>query len=194
MSRGYVQFQQILRETKSKSAKFRIRWSKVPRVLGPPNRVMAILVTRPATAEPCPKLSLTCISLLYFRASPYKLYAQCAVHPGATCRLQFAFLIYLSASFRMCQLCVICHCLWFSHFLPQCAQMQGSDLYPLFRTTAHVTVITGGVLIAVRTQRLRGAFVLGPSSDHRVRVQSVNNGLLCCTWDAVDTCGSVASQ
>ena len=45
-----MHFQQILRETKSKSAKFRIRWSKVPRVLGPQNRAMAILVTRPATA------------------------------------------------------------------------------------------------------------------------------------------------
>ena len=30
ISRGYVQFQQMLQETKSKSAKFRIRWSKVP--------------------------------------------------------------------------------------------------------------------------------------------------------------------
>ena len=40
-----MHFQQNLRETKSKSAKFRIRWSKVPRVLGPLNRVMAILVT-----------------------------------------------------------------------------------------------------------------------------------------------------
>ena len=48
--RGYVHFQQMLRETKTKSKKFRIRWSKVPRVLEPLNRVMAILVTRPATA------------------------------------------------------------------------------------------------------------------------------------------------
>ena len=45
-----MHFQQFLRETKSKSAKFRIRWSKVPRILGPLNRVTAILVTRPATA------------------------------------------------------------------------------------------------------------------------------------------------
>ena len=35
--------------TKSKGAKFRIRWSKVPRVLGPLSRVTAILVTRPPT-------------------------------------------------------------------------------------------------------------------------------------------------
>ena len=48
--RGYVHFQQMLRETKTKSKKFRIRWSKVPRFLEPLNRVMAILVTRPATA------------------------------------------------------------------------------------------------------------------------------------------------
>ena len=41
-----VHFQQMLRETKTKSKKFRIRWSKVPRVLEPLNRVMAILVTR----------------------------------------------------------------------------------------------------------------------------------------------------
>ena len=60
---------------------------------------------------PCPKLSLSCISLLYLGAPPYKLCAQCAVRPGATCTLQFVLLIYLSASFRMCQLCVICHCL-----------------------------------------------------------------------------------
>ena len=40
----------MLRKTKTKSKKFRIRWSKVPRVLEPLNRVMAILVTRPATA------------------------------------------------------------------------------------------------------------------------------------------------
>ena len=31
----YVHFQQMLRETKTKSKKFRIRWSKVPRVLEP---------------------------------------------------------------------------------------------------------------------------------------------------------------
>ena len=35
ISRGYVHFQQILRRTKTKSKKFRIRWSKVPRVLEP---------------------------------------------------------------------------------------------------------------------------------------------------------------
>ena len=35
ISRGYVHFQQMLRETKTKSKKFRIRWSKVPRVLEP---------------------------------------------------------------------------------------------------------------------------------------------------------------
>ena len=40
----------MLRETKTKSKKFRIRWSKVPRVLGPLNRVIAFLVTRLATA------------------------------------------------------------------------------------------------------------------------------------------------
>ena len=40
----------MLRETKTKSKKFRIRWSKVPRVLEPLNRVMAFLVTRLATA------------------------------------------------------------------------------------------------------------------------------------------------
>ena len=34
-SRGYVHFQQMLRQTKTKSKKFRIRWSKVPRVLEP---------------------------------------------------------------------------------------------------------------------------------------------------------------
>ena len=50
ISRGYVHFQQMLRETKTKNKKFRIRWSKVPRVLEPLNRVMAILVTRLATA------------------------------------------------------------------------------------------------------------------------------------------------
>ena len=40
----------MLRETNTKSKKFSIRWSKVPRVLEPLNRVMAILVTRLATA------------------------------------------------------------------------------------------------------------------------------------------------
>ena len=45
-----MHFQQILRETELKRLKFRILWSKVPRILGPLNRVMAILVTRPATA------------------------------------------------------------------------------------------------------------------------------------------------
>ena len=35
ISRGYVHFQQMLRQTKTKSKKFRIRWSKVPRVLEP---------------------------------------------------------------------------------------------------------------------------------------------------------------
>ena len=45
-----VHFQQMLRETKTKSKKFRIRWSKVPRVSEPLNRVMAFLVTRLATA------------------------------------------------------------------------------------------------------------------------------------------------
>ena len=40
----------MLRGTKTKSKKFRIRWSKVPRVLETLNRVMAILVTRLATA------------------------------------------------------------------------------------------------------------------------------------------------
>ena len=35
ISRGYGHFQQMLRETKTKSKKFRIRWSKVPRVLEP---------------------------------------------------------------------------------------------------------------------------------------------------------------
>ena len=33
ISRGCVHFQQMLRQTKAKSKKFRIRWSKVPRVL-----------------------------------------------------------------------------------------------------------------------------------------------------------------
>ena len=47
---GLRAFSANLRETKLKSAKFRNRWSKVPRVLGPLNRLMAILVTRPATA------------------------------------------------------------------------------------------------------------------------------------------------
>ena len=47
-----MHFQQMLRETKTKSKKFRIRWSKVPRVLEPLNRVMAIVVTRLATAKP----------------------------------------------------------------------------------------------------------------------------------------------
>ena len=50
ISRGYVHFQQMLRETKTQSKKFRIRWSKVPRVLEPLSRVLAILVTRLATA------------------------------------------------------------------------------------------------------------------------------------------------
>ena len=50
ISRGYVHFQQMLRETKTKSKKFRIRWSKVFRVLEPLNRVMATLVTRLSTA------------------------------------------------------------------------------------------------------------------------------------------------
>ena len=45
-----MHFQQMLRETKMKSKKFRIQWSKVPRVLEPLNQVMAILVTRLATA------------------------------------------------------------------------------------------------------------------------------------------------
>ena len=36
ISRGYVHYQQTLRETKSQSAKFRIRWSKVPRFFGAP--------------------------------------------------------------------------------------------------------------------------------------------------------------
>ena len=40
----------MLRETKTNSKKFRIQWSKVPRVLETLNRVMAILVTRLATA------------------------------------------------------------------------------------------------------------------------------------------------
>ena len=35
ISRGYVHVQQMLRETKTKSKKFRIRWSEVPRVLEP---------------------------------------------------------------------------------------------------------------------------------------------------------------
>ena len=35
ISRGYVHFQQMLRQTKKKSKKFRIRWSKVLRVLEP---------------------------------------------------------------------------------------------------------------------------------------------------------------
>ena len=47
--RGYVHFEQMMRHRKSKSAKFRSRWSKVTRVLGPLDRVMAILVAQPAT-------------------------------------------------------------------------------------------------------------------------------------------------
>ena len=43
-------FQQMLQQKELKRLKFRIRWSKVPRVLGPLTRVMAILVTRPAPA------------------------------------------------------------------------------------------------------------------------------------------------
>ena len=35
ISRGYVHFQQMLQKIKSKSKKFRIRWSKIPRVLEP---------------------------------------------------------------------------------------------------------------------------------------------------------------
>ena len=50
-SGGCVHFQQILRETESKRLKFRSRWSKVPRVLGPLNRAMAILVSRPRLGE-----------------------------------------------------------------------------------------------------------------------------------------------
>ena len=49
--RGYVHFQQILRETESKRLKFPSRWSKVPRVFGPLYRVIAILVTRPRPGE-----------------------------------------------------------------------------------------------------------------------------------------------
>ena len=45
-----MHLQQILPVTQSKSAKFLLRWSKVPRVLGPPNLVMAISGTRPVTA------------------------------------------------------------------------------------------------------------------------------------------------
>ena len=45
-SLGERHFEQVLRETKSKSAKFRMQWSKSPRVLGPLDRVMAISVTR----------------------------------------------------------------------------------------------------------------------------------------------------
>ena len=51
ISRGYVHFKHILPETKLRSAKFRIRWSKVPRILGPLNRAMAILVTQPAKSS-----------------------------------------------------------------------------------------------------------------------------------------------
>ena len=36
ISRGYMNFQQMLRETNRKSKKFRIRWSKVPRENGAP--------------------------------------------------------------------------------------------------------------------------------------------------------------
>ena len=39
----YVHLWQIFRQTKSKSAQFRIRGSKVPRVLGPLDRGMAVL-------------------------------------------------------------------------------------------------------------------------------------------------------
>ena len=46
ISLGYVHFQQILRDTKSKSAKFSSRWSKVLPVLGPLEQVIAILVAR----------------------------------------------------------------------------------------------------------------------------------------------------
>ena len=51
----------MLRETKTNGKKFRIRWSKVPRVLEPLNRVMSILVTRLATAvssRKTPKLAI----------------------------------------------------------------------------------------------------------------------------------------
>ena len=56
-----MHFQQMLRETNTKSKKFSIRWSKVPRVLEPLNRVMAFLVTRLATAvssRKTPKLAI----------------------------------------------------------------------------------------------------------------------------------------
>ena len=49
--RGYVHFQQILRETESKRLKFPSRWSKVPRFFGPLYRVIVILVTRPRPGE-----------------------------------------------------------------------------------------------------------------------------------------------
>ena len=45
-----MHFQQIFAQTETKRLKFLSRWSKVPRVLGPLNRAMAILVIRPATA------------------------------------------------------------------------------------------------------------------------------------------------
>ena len=51
ISRGYVHFQQILRQAKLKRLKFRSQWSKVPRVLGPLNQVMATLVSRPLPGE-----------------------------------------------------------------------------------------------------------------------------------------------
>ena len=41
-----MHFQQILRQTEFKRLKFCSRWSKVPRVLGHPNRALAILVIR----------------------------------------------------------------------------------------------------------------------------------------------------
>ena len=43
-----MHFQQILRQAELKKMKIRSRWSKVPRVLGPLNRAMAILLIRPA--------------------------------------------------------------------------------------------------------------------------------------------------
>ena len=48
---GVCAFSANFAQTELKRLKFRIRWSKVPRVLGRLNRVMAILVTWPGPAE-----------------------------------------------------------------------------------------------------------------------------------------------
>ena len=53
-----MHFQQNLQQTKPKSTKFRIRWSKVPRVLGPQNQVMVILVRAKFSSRKTPQMAI----------------------------------------------------------------------------------------------------------------------------------------